>query len=216
MKETVTIVNPLWYIKKAISAIRQTDKISRLEEEIKKYKADTEQIKAETKRKIEEYKIEMQASLDIALEEENKRKEIEKELQKKLLKTQEQLDKYCTNPNVKTITGKSNKEIETLVKFIPSERKEEAIIKKSHEHPREPRYSDFLNSLKRIPYVTHIIDREAREAKFSKISRIEVEEILLIYVRNSCGYRVTLKTTAQTICQQHYIAELIKNLFDFS
>lgn len=216
MKETVTIVNPLWYIKKAISAIRQEKKISKLEEEIKKYKAETEQIKIETKRKIEDYKIEVQASLDTALEEENKRKEVEKELQKKLLKTQEQLDKYCTNPHVKSITGKSNREIETLTRFIPPERKEDAIIKKSHEHPREQKYSEFLNSLKRIPYVTHIIDKEAKEAKFSKISRIEVEEILLIYVRNSCGYRVTLKTTAQNICQQHYIAELVKNLFDFS
>lgn len=211
MQKTINIVNPFWYIKKAIDKIRQIDKINKLEEEIKKYELEIEQIKKELNIKIIEYKAEATVSLNMALDEEKKRIEIQKEL----LKTQEKLDKYCTNPDVKKIIEKSNKEIETLVKFIPPERKEDSIVKKSQVHPREAIYLGFLKSLKSIPYVKEIVDKEAKEAKYSRISRIELEEILLIYAHNNCGYRVTVKTTAETMAQQYYIAELIKRMFNF-
>ncbi|MEM2954726.1 MAG: hypothetical protein QW625_02135 [Candidatus Nanoarchaeia archaeon] len=208
-------LNPKYWYKKIVAAIRQQDKINRLEAVIKEKEEELKKYKEEIMSEIEKYKAETQVSLDLALEEENKRKEIERKLQKEIINLKEKLDKYYTNPYIKEIIKKNNKEIETLASFIPNERTQEPLLKLSQVHPREEKYIEFLKSLKNVPYVTAIIDKEAKEAKYSRISRIELEEILLIYVHNSCGYRVTVKTTAQTITQQYYIAELIKRTFNF-
>lgn len=199
------------YAKRIFATITRRKKISELEEKIRAAYEENQMLKTN----LITYEKEASAALELAIEEENKRKEIERKLQKEIINLQEKLEKVCTNHHIKEIIKRNNREIETLASFIPLERTQEPVLKLSHVHPREAKYIEFLNSLKRIPYVIAIIDKEAKEAKYSRISRIELEEILLIYVHNSCGYRVTVKTTAQTMAQQYYISELIKKTFDF-
>lgn len=197
------------YTKKLFAVITQRKKINALEEKIRTVNEENQELQI----KLIKYEKEASAALEMALEEENKRKEIERGYQKEVIKLKEQLEKLCIDPNVKEITKRSHKEIETLMNLFPPERTKEPILKISHVHPRDSKYISFLNSLKKIPYIIEIVDKEAKEAKKSRINRVEPKEIVLIYTINSCGYRISLKTTAQDMLQQYFIAAYIKNNF---
>ncbi|UZE94254.1 MAG: hypothetical protein IB618_01635 [Candidatus Pacearchaeota archaeon] len=180
-------------IDKVLTKLRQQDKIKGLEKEVEKQKKEAE------------------ISLDVALREEREKRKI---LQEKLI-VEAQLDKYCNGDSyIKKILPKSRKEIKILSESIPSEREKLPRVKISSKHPRSEEYLRFIKKLEGIKYITEIVDGEAREAKKSRIRRITEKEILFIHVDNNCrGYRISVKTTAENIRQQHHIVALIEEYF---
>ena len=179
-------------VKKVVSWIRQSDKISELEKKLKIAEREAKD------------------SFNLSVEEERKRKKAEYD---KLL-LESKLDKiFKGNSHLKKILDSSNRTIEALSECILPKRKNQAKVRISKEHPRHQRYKDFIKTIANLDFVAEVIDKEAKQAKYSKV-KIRGDEILVTYLDDHThrkSYHAVIKTTAKNEGQLYVAACIIES-----